>query len=406
MHAGIAASDRKIVLIGGVLLIIMLLASVLLAPSERQLKSPIPSTYSGQPGGAEAAYVLLSEFHYPVRRWEASPVDLDAGPEKTLLILAEPFQPPAETEKKALQDFVKGGGHVLFTGGNIRTYFPNASPNAITPPPVEIEQFDHAPLWQTYHPTIPNRLAHGAQRVTFDLQQYWGELQPSQLALYGDVNGAAVVSWQIGEGEILWWTAATPLTNEGIVKDDNLAFFLNAVTNWSERKPYTIYWDEYFHGQRSSLWSYVGKTSLAWGALQFAFLAVAILFTFSRRSGPIFVPASGSRLSPLEFVDTLGGLYERAGASGSAVAVSYQRLRSLLTRQLALPSTTSDAELGQATEQRLGWKDADAAGILQRAAEARRAPKLKSKEALDLVRKLEGLAARLTVRPVLHKETN
>jgi len=401
MHAGIASSDRKIVLIGGVLLVILLLASVLLAPPERQLQSLVPSTYSGQPNGAEAAYVFLSESHYLVRRWEASPVDLDVEPGETLLVLAEPFQPPAENEKKALHEFVKAGGHILFTGGNIRTYFPDASPNAVSLPPIPME---HTALWQTYGPAIPNRLAHGAQRVTFDLQQYWGDLKPSQLALYGDVNGAAVVSWQIGDGEILWWTASTPLTNEGIVKDDNLAFFLNAARNWSDGKPYNIYWDEYFHGQRNSPWGYLAKTPLGWGSLQFVLLALAILFTFSRRSGPTFMPAGGSRLSPLEFVDTLGGLYERAGASGSAVAVSYQRLRTLLTRQLTLSSTITDAELGQAAEQRLGWKNAEAAAALQRAAEAIRAPKLKPRRALELVQELEGLAARLLVRPALHKE--
>jgi len=404
MHSGLAASDRKIVLIGGALLVIMLLASVLLAPSERQLRSPVPSTYSGQPGGAEAAYVLLSEFHYPVRRWEASPIDLDADPEETLLILAEPFQPPVENEKKALQDFVEAGGHILFTGGNIRTYFPDASPKVVVLPPVELQQFEHVPLWQTYGPSIPNRLAHGAQRVTFDLQQYWGKLKPSQLALYGDVGGAAVVSWQIGEGEILWWTASTPLTNEGLVKDDNLAFFLNAVRNWSSGKSYNIYWDEYFHGQRNSALSYLAKTPLGWGSLQFLLLALAVLFTFSRRSGPIFVPAGGSRLSPLEFVDTLGGLYERAGAAGSAVAVSYQRLRTLLTRQLALPSNITDAALAQAAEQRLGWKDGETVGVLYRAAQAIRAPKLQPRKALELVQELEGLAARLMVRPALRKE--
>jgi hypothetical protein len=403
MHAGIGASDRKIVLIGGILLVVMLLATVFLAPPERQLESPVPSTYSGQPAGAEAAYVLLSELHYPVRRWEASPLDLDAPPDETLLILAEPFQAPADNEKAALEEFVSNGGHILFTGGNIRTFFNDASPNpiALTPDP-----FEHSPLWQTYGPTVPNPLAHGARHITFDLQQYWGNLKPSQLALFGDVNGATVVSWQIGDGEILWWTSSTPLTNQGITKDDNLAFFLNSARDWSTGKPYTIYWDEYFHGQRTSLWSYIGKTTLAWGILQFAVLALAILFTFSRRSGPTFIPAGVSRLSPLEFVDTLGGLYERAGAAESAVAVSYQRLRSLLTRQLALPSTTSDAELGQAAEERLGWKDAYAASVLRRATEATRARKLKPKEALDLVQKLEGLAARLLLRPALQKENN
>ena len=155
------------------------------------------------------------------------------------------------------------------------------------------------------------------------------------------------MSWKLGDGEILWWAGSTPLTNAGITHDDNLAFFLKSVANWSLDEPYHIYWDEYFHGQRSSLWSYVGKTSLPWGLVQLGFLALAVLLTFSRRSGPTYIPAPVSRLSPLEFVDTLGGLYERAGAASSAVSVSYARLRSLLTRHLSLPGNIPDAELAQ-----------------------------------------------------------
>jgi len=194
------------------------------------------------------------------------------------------------------------------------------------------------------------------------------------------------------------------LTNAGITKDDNLPLFLGALRNWSSGKAYEIYWDEYFHGQRSSLWSYVGKTSLVWGLLQIGVIAFALLFTFSRRSGPIYIPAEVSRLSPLEYVETLGGLYERAGAGGSAVGISYQRFRSLLTRQLGLPSTTTDQELGQAVEERLGWKESGISDLLRHAAQASQVVKLPRGEALDLVQKLERHAERLTIRPAIRKE--
>lgn len=240
--------------------------------------------------------------------------------------------------------------------------------------------------------------------MTMQPEAYWGAFDSSQLALYGADDAAGAVSWKLGDGEILWWAGSTPLTNAGITKDDNLSFFLNAMKNWSSGETYEIYWDEYFHGQRSSLWSYVAKTSLVWGLLQIGVIAFALLFTYSRRSGPIYSLAEVSRLSPLEYVETLGGLYERAGAAGSAVAISYQRFRSLLTRQLGLPSNTSDQNLSQAAEERLGWKEAGIGDLLQRAAHASRAEKLPGHEALDLVQKLERHAARLVVRPPIRKE--
>jgi len=393
MFAGIAASDRKILMIGGGLLLLMLTASAVLAPPGEETNST-PSSYSRQPGGAEAAYLLLSRLHYSVRRWENPPTELSADPKKVLFILAEPFQSPSEKEKKALASFVEHGGHILFTGAKIRAFFPDAS----EPKTQEIDSLE------TYRPVIPNRLARGTRTISFRPRAYWGSFGASQLALYGEPDFATVVSWSLGHGEILWWAGSTPLTNAGISKDDNLPFFLNALSDWSSGKTYEIYWDEYFHGQRSSLWSYVAKTSLVWGLLQIGVIALALLFTFSRRSGPIYVPAEVSRLSPLEYVETLGGLYERAGAASSAVAISYQRFRSLLTRQLGLPSTTTDQELGQAAEERLGWKESGIRDLLQQAANASHAGKLPRGEALDLVQRLEQQAARLSIRPAIRKE--
>src|SRR6266567_4637035 len=128
------------------------------------------------------------------------------------------------------------------------------------------------------------------------------------------------------------------------------------------------------------------------------------IFTFSRRSGPVYIPAGISRLSPLEFIDTLGGLYERAGAASSAVSVSYLRLRTLLTRQLGLAAKTPDAQLAQAAEQRLGWKDSGLANLLGRAEASSRMEKLSPRQALDLVQNLERHAARLSVRPGIRRE--
>ena len=385
MPAGISPSDRKLLGVGAALLLLMLTASVILAPPKEQEGSPIPSSYSTTSGGARAAYLLLTELHYPVRRWEEPPTELGSDPEDILLILADPTQPPSQKERDALLTFVKNGGHILFTGSRVRAFFAD----------VQLSSESPEPGWKTLAPTIPSHISAVAQRIVMQPEAYWGATKESQLQLYGDPTEVAVLSWKLGEGEILWWAGPTPLTNAGIAREDNLAFFLKSALADSEDDVRDIYWDEYFHGQRSSLWSYVQKTSLPWGVLQIGLLASAVLFSLSRRRGPVYVPGEVSRLSPLEFVDTLAGLYEKAGAASSALAVSHQRLRALLTRQLSLPATTPDAELGQAASERFGSKDKDFAPLLARAETATHKAKLRPREALQLVQRLEAYAARL-----------
>jgi hypothetical protein len=197
-----------------------------------------------------------------------------------------------------------------------------------------------------------------------------------------------VVSWRFGEGQVLWWAGATPLTNAGIREAGNLRLFLNSVTS-SSGDPLSIYWDEYFHGESGSLWSYVAGTPVAWGIAQIGLIAVAVLFTFSRRSGPIAVPAAVSRLSPLEFVETMGGLYQRAGAASIAVEVSYRRVRLELSRRLGLPAAVSDPELAQAAADRLGFSKTDFGGSLERAAGALSDPKLSWRGGLRAIQDLE-----------------
>jgi len=389
MPIEIAPSDRKLLIVGGSLLLFMLVAIAVLSPPADPFDSKLPSTYSSQSGGAEAAYRLLLALQFPVRRWQSPPTELIGGnTDNILLILAEPVQPPSDKERQALADFVEAGGHVLFTGANIKDYFADA----------EVSSDHPDPKFQTLSPAFPNRITRDASRVSMQRRASWGALTAAQLSLYGLADSSAVVSWARGDGEILWWAGSTPLTNSGITREDNLMFFLNSVANWSDDAAYQIYWDEYFHGQRSSLWSYVRKTSLAWSVFQVGILALAVLFTFSRRSGPIYVPVEESRLSPLEFVDTLGGLYERAGAASLAVSVSYSRLRTLLNRQLNLPSNTGDAQLAVAAEQRLGWKNSGLAVLLRRAEAAKGAAKFSSHEGLEIVQELEQFAGRLSVR--------
>ena len=218
-----------------------------------------------------------------------------------------------------------------------------------------------------------------------------GATDGAQVPLYGDPAHAAVTSWKIGRGRILWWAGATPLTNAHIADEENLNLLLDAVSAGADGadRPTHIYWDEYFHGEQGSLWGYVAGTPVIWGLAQVGVLGAAIFLTFGRSGGPVAPATQVSRLWPLEFVDTLGALYQRAGATPAAVGIVYRNFRAAMTRHLRLPADISDAALGQALGTSLGWHGHEMAQTLARAAAAARGEKLSPKEALQLVQDLD-----------------
>jgi Domain of unknown function (DUF4350) len=398
MPAAIDPNDRKLLLAAGAILFLLTLGLAFVGTDPQEQGISIPSSYSSGSGGARAAYLLLQDLHYQVSRWERSPTELPSDADNVVLILADPLEKPSREEREALRDFVEEGGQVLFTGQSIETFFPEANVAAGFP----------TPEWKTFSADFPSNYTVGAPKIVLQTGATWQASAPSQLALYGEQHSPVVISWRIGDGRILWWAAATPLTNAGITREDNLNLFLNALhfPLQGDHTASKIYWDEYFHGQRSSLWSYVQKTPVAWGLAQVALLGLIVFFTFGRRSGPAMLPPVISRLSPLEFVDTLGGLYQRAGAESAVVGFVYQRFRATLARQLRLPVSAHDAELADAVQGRLGWKEAGLKTILARASVASRAQKVAPEEALGLIRELEGYEEKLGLKRKIVKENS
>jgi Domain of unknown function (DUF4350) len=390
MPSAIDPPDRKLLLIAGGVMLVLAAALAIVSPPPPERGDGAPSIYSDSSGGARAAFLLLQELHRSVHAWERSPSDLPQDPEAAILILANPQEYPSKAETKALLQFAESGGRIIFTGPRVGDFFPDASSSDV---PL-------AKPWATYQANLPSNYTRHAAKISLQKQSEWEGNNRAAFALYGDADSPAVMMWSVGDGEILWWAGPTPLTNAGITQEGNLNFFLDAVSDPladAAEQP-EIFWDEYFHGQRATLWAFFQKTPVPWGLLQFAVLGLAVLFTFSRRSGPTMLPLVATRLAPLEFVDTLGGLYHRANAEPAVVAAVYQRFRGTLTRHLRLPPTVPDAALDEAVRGRLGLKDSSFLETLQLADSASHAPKIPAAGALALIQKLENYEQQLGLK--------
>lgn len=382
MPAFLDASDRRLLIGAGIVMVLLLALTYTLAPTPAQQSIGYPSSYSSEWDGAKAAYLLLKEMGYRAERWEESPEDLPIDSQNTVLVLAEPFESGSADQRAAIRRFVLMGGRVVATGAMAAHLAPEADATAVP---------DWNPQPKTYSALLPSPFTRNALEITMVAPDAFSSSTEPWLGLYGRDDKVGVVSYRVGKGEVIWWASPTPLTNGAIRDRGNLAFFLDCIGSRSQR----VLWDEYFHGAHGSLASYFVETPLPWAGLQIGIAFVAFVFTFSRRVGPARVPAGESRLSPLEFVETLGDLYQSARASPAAVGVAYQRFRLSLSRKLGVPAQVKLPELCRAAVSRFGWPEASLLDTLARSEQAMGNTKLHEKEALALVRQLHDYSARL-----------
>jgi hypothetical protein len=386
MRVKIERDDLPLLIIAGSILLIATVTGAVVAPITRgESASAVTSTYSSAGNGAKAAYLLLQDLGYREDRWLAPPTEFPADAQGTVLILADPSFGPSSDEKLALEDFVRHGGRVVATGWQGASFLQlDASLDASPGETLDEESKDFSPI-------LIGPLSETANKVVFHSQTHCTPRDAHQVVYYGDGEGAVVVSSRLENGTWVWWADAYPLSNDGISKASNLNLLLNSIGKPGDVK---VLWDEYYHGERNGLWSYLYKTPLPWALLQAAILALAIVFTYSRRSGPIAAAAAPSRLSPIEFVETVGDLYARKHATTSALETAVHRFRGLLARSMGFsPEAPIDVLKPRIAE--LGKAGAGLSDLLAKCDLAIKAGITDERETLKLFQELHGYTLRL-----------
>jgi hypothetical protein len=190
------------------------------------------------------------------------------------------------------------------------------------------------------------------------------------------------------------------MSNAGIREPGNLDFVLASIGAPAERR---VLFDEYFHGARATLVESMWQSPARWMALQLAVVALGVVWTYARRSGPVVPARHETRLAPLEFVRTLGSLYQRAGAAAVPVEDASRRVRFALTRRLGLlPDATVETIVQTAA---VRWPDQveSLQKTLRESEEASTAGNLSADSALVLVRSLDDLVRTLQLFPTARR---
>ena len=376
LFASLDASDRKLLL--GCLAVVLLLAVVtsLFARNENRDDNPVPSSYLTGRHGARAAYDLLAENGYNVERWEEPLGELAQETNSgTVVILAQPILSSSE-DFKAVDAIVEHGGRVLVTGPAGGALAPGEALGA--PQQLELAACELKPQGL-------DRLADSGT-VWMTPEASWRLTSPRFRVEYTCGGTPAVVEYDQGAGHVVWWASSTPLENGSIARGGNMEFFLNSL---GPKEGHHFYWDESLHGDVRSEWFYARGAALNLLIAGVCGLALLVLFSFSRRSGPLRAAPQMPRTTPVEFVDALGSLYAKAGASATAVSLAYDRFRSRMGALCGLSGLQMNAEeLGAAVRRRFSQASPEREADLKKAEEDAKDDDLTPKAALAAVQKL------------------
>ena len=370
------AKDRRLMLWAVSIGLALAVAIGFLLPNGNSNDNPLPSTYLAGQHGARAAYETLLRSNYPIERWERPLSELAAtsGPE-TVVIFAQPFtREPADI--KAVRTILERGGRVLSTGFWGGFILPGEASSAP-------KDFHFAAC--KLEPEGLDSLSRSGE-VWLTPESTWQVGNPNHRVEYSCAGSPAVVEFIWGKGHAVWWASSTPLENGSLSRAQNLDLFLNSL---GPRTGHHFYWDESLHGEIRSTWSYASGPALTllWTGL--LTLGLLVIFSFSRRSGPVRELPPPARATPIEFLQALGSLYGNAGAASTAVSIAWERFR---RRSLRLcgqrPSKMSALELAVILRRRFPQADAGLEADLAACEEAAWAETANPRQALKLVQML------------------
>jgi hypothetical protein len=380
MFASLNPRDRRLLL--ACLVIVALAAGVvaILAPQEDDA-NVVPSSFSSGTHGAEAAYLTLERSGYRVERSERPLSELaQQSDAQTVVILADPM-PTRKTltaARSSVAAILQHGGRVIATGSSGGDLLPQGQV-------AELPQIPGAAQSDcTAEPDGFGELANSGA-VHFREADLWRKTLPEQSVEYTCGRDAVVVSYAVGPGHAIWWADSLPLENAFIAKDGDLTLLLNSLGGAGNR----IVWDESLHNDEPGIWSYANGTPVRLLWLQLALATMLLVVSFSRRSGPLLPDPVVARDAPLEFVYSLGALYDRAGATNTAVQIAYARFCLMLGLKRKRSSADEAKEMMAVASSRLGRNEPELQPAIEMCEETTYAPaQMPPRQALELVQSL------------------
>ena len=375
--------DARIIIAVFVMTVVLTVITALIAPPDGP-GAEAPTSFSSAPAGGKAAFLTLRALGYEVERSFEPVAELGVDPKATVLLITGVVA-PSEQDKRAMQAFVAAGGVVLVAAASGAEFLGIENLH-------RDESSASVPV-VTHRVVAPSPVVDGVSEITIAALEDDVTLPPGYVHLFSQTERQPLVATAVvGSGRVVWLSAPTPLMNEHLAKVDNLTLLLNLAGPPGDRQ---VLWDEHYHGNTRSLWSYAVNTPLPWIAAQAGLIFGCAVFAFGRRRTPVRPRVETPRTSSLEFIDMLSVLYRRAKAAPAAVAAARGRLLRAATSVCGVTGDRADRTVARAVADRLGRDPQAVLDTLTVSGSADTVARLEPHATTGLIRELQTLTAQL-----------
>ena len=280
--------------------------------------APAGSTFSSDSGGLKVLHNYLERMEVEVETLQS----FEELPEEGTIVVAatEPMVvAPTKDDGRRLIDWVEGGGRLVMVGANGRDVLAGVPVGAS-----RSTKSDEA----TLTPLLPSFYSDGVEKVSAGESRFLTQ-DGTWVTHMKDSGGQVLTSRAYGEGEIVWLSSVTPMSNERIAEEDNARLSTLIVAAATP-----VYFDEYHHGfvRGASMWERLRPGGQAAVTLGLVALLVFLL-ALSRRLGSAIEPAPARPMRSGAYIGSLAELYRKAGARAETLRSLEEGLRESLTRR-------------------------------------------------------------------------
>lgn len=315
--------DSKLLAALGIALAIIALYSAAVIGAEKYIQTGLSdsTTFSSAPVGMKVLYRYLEELGLKPGTLQQFEVLPESG--TILIATSEPLvKPVTPADASLLADWVREGGRVVFAGPYVTEFISEMDLHVATRYGQDVE----------LTPVLPSVYAQGVSRAQVGSARLlpddgtWAEVLK-------DGEGSALLVRRVGAGEVVWLADSYSMSNEGIGEADNARLALLIAASRGQ-----VYFDEYHHGfaRGGGMLERLGAGGQA-ALLAFALGVALLLAAYGRRLGPTIGIAETPVARTSAYIDSLAGLYRKAGARPQALQALADGLTRALTRRYGSP---------------------------------------------------------------------